>query len=295
MLAPVDASRGARRDRRPRRSSTPIRSRRCRSAARTSPARCSARIGHVDPTSLDDYRAQGGYAALRRAFELGGEGVIRELKDSRLMGRGGAAFPTGVKWEAVAHQAARPHYLICNADESEPGTFKDRVVIEGDPYSLIEAMTIAGYATGCEHGYVYLRGEYPQAHAHPRRGARRGAPARLPRRPTCSARASRSTSRSARAAAPTSAARRRRSSTRSRASAASRARSRRSPSSRACSASRRSSTTSRRSSTCSTVVLGERPGLRRDRHRGLERHEAVLPLRQRRAPGRLRGAVRRRR
>jgi NADH-quinone oxidoreductase subunit F len=81
------------------------------------------------------------------------------------MGRGGAAFPTGVKWEAVAHQAARPHYLICNADESEPGTFKDRAVIEGDPYSLIEAMTIAGYATACEHGYVYLRGEYPQAHA----------------------------------------------------------------------------------------------------------------------------------
>ena len=124
-----------------------------------------ARVGQVDPLSLDDYRAQGGYAALRRALELGGEGVIRELKDSRLMGRGGAAFPTGVKWEAVAHQAARPHYLICNADESEPGTFKDRVVIEGDPYSLIEAMTIAGYATGCELGYVYLRGEYPQAHA----------------------------------------------------------------------------------------------------------------------------------
>jgi NADH-quinone oxidoreductase subunit F len=124
-----------------------------------------ARIGQVDPLSLDDYRARGGYAALRRALELGGEGVIRELKDSRLMGRGGAAFPTGVKWEAVAHQTAHPHYLICNADESEPGTFKDRVVIEGDPYSLIEAMTIAAYATGCEHGYVYLRGEYPQAHA----------------------------------------------------------------------------------------------------------------------------------
>jgi NADH-quinone oxidoreductase subunit F len=126
--------------------------------------RLLARVGQVDPTSLDDYRAEGGYTALRRAFELGGEGVIRELKDSRLMGRGGAAFPTGVKWEAVAHQAARPHYLICNADESEPGTFKDRVVIEGDPYSVIEAMTIAGYATGCELGYVYLRGEYPQAH-----------------------------------------------------------------------------------------------------------------------------------
>ncbi len=127
--------------------------------------RLLARVGHVDPVSLDDYRAAGGYRALRRALELGGEGVVRELKDSRLMGRGGAAFPTGVKWEAVAHQAARPHYLICNADESEPGTFKDRVVIEGDPYSLIEAMTIAGYATGCELGYVYLRGEYPQAHA----------------------------------------------------------------------------------------------------------------------------------
>jgi NADH-quinone oxidoreductase subunit F len=124
-----------------------------------------ARVGEVDPVSLDDYRARGGYQALRRALELGGAGVIRELKDSRLMGRGGAAFPTGVKWEAVAQQPARPHYLICNADESEPGTFKDRVVIEGDPYALIEAMTIAAYATGCEHGYVYLRGEYPQAHA----------------------------------------------------------------------------------------------------------------------------------
>jgi NADH-quinone oxidoreductase subunit F len=90
--------------------------------------------------------------------------VIRELKDSKLQGRGGAAFPTGVKWEAVARQPARPHYLVCNADESEPGTFKDRVVMEGDPFSLVEAMTIAAYATGCEQGYVYLRGEYPQAH-----------------------------------------------------------------------------------------------------------------------------------
>ena len=124
-----------------------------------------ARVGRVDPVSLDDYRAAGGYQALRRAVEMGGAGVIRELKDSRLMGRGGAAFPTGVKWEAVAQQPAHPHYLICNADESEPGTFKDRVVIEGDPYSLIEAMTIAAYATDCEHGFVYLRGEYPQAHA----------------------------------------------------------------------------------------------------------------------------------
>jgi NADH-quinone oxidoreductase subunit F len=90
--------------------------------------------------------------------------VIREVKDSKLMGRGGAAFPTGVKWEAVARQPARPHYLVCNADESEPGTFKDRVLMEEDPFAVVEAMTIAAYATGCERGYVYLRGEYPQAH-----------------------------------------------------------------------------------------------------------------------------------
>ena len=123
--------------------------------------RLLGRIGVVDPTSLDDYRAHGGYAALRRAFELGPEGVIREVLDSKLMGRGGAAFPTGRKWEAVARQPRRPHYLICNADESEPGTFKDRVILEGDPFSLIEAMTIAAYASGCESGYIYLRGEYP--------------------------------------------------------------------------------------------------------------------------------------
>ena len=121
------------------------------------------RVGVVDPGSLDDYRAEGGYAALRRAIELGPEGVLREVKDSKLLGRGGAAFPAGVKWEAVARQPARPHYLVCNADESEPGTFKDRALLEGDPFALVEAMTIAAYATGCEHGYVYLRGEYPEA------------------------------------------------------------------------------------------------------------------------------------
>ena len=121
------------------------------------------RVGLVDPRSLDDYRAHGGYAALRRALELGPEGVIREVTDSKLMGRGGAAFPTGRKWDAVARQPARPHYLVCNADESEPGTFKDRVIMEGDPYSLVEAMTVAAYATSCEQGYVYLRGEYPLA------------------------------------------------------------------------------------------------------------------------------------
>ena len=121
------------------------------------------RVGVVDPRSLDSYRNHGGYAALRRAIEMGPQGVIREVNDSRLLGRGGAAFPTGRKWEAVARNPVRPHYLVCNADESEPGTFKDRVVMESDPFALIEAMTLAGFATGCEHGYVYLRGEYPLA------------------------------------------------------------------------------------------------------------------------------------
>jgi NADH-quinone oxidoreductase subunit F len=121
------------------------------------------RVGVVDPTSLDAYRAHGGYTALRRAVELGPEGVIREVNDSKLLGRGGAAFPMGRKWEAVARAAVRPHYLVCNADESEPGTFKDRVLMEEDPFSVLEAMTIAGFATGCEQGYLYIRGEYPHA------------------------------------------------------------------------------------------------------------------------------------
>ncbi|MFD8332985.1 NAD(P)H-dependent oxidoreductase subunit E [Streptomyces solisilvae] len=121
------------------------------------------RVGVVDPGSLDDYRAHGGYAALRRAFALGPAGVIREVTEAGLVGRGGAAFPTGRKWSATAQQPDHPHYLVCNADESEPGTFKDRVLLEGDPYALIEAMTIAGYATGAHRGYLYLRGEYPRA------------------------------------------------------------------------------------------------------------------------------------
>ncbi|MEU6143704.1 NADH-ubiquinone oxidoreductase-F iron-sulfur binding region domain-containing protein [Streptomyces sp. NPDC047081] len=121
------------------------------------------RVGVVDPESLDDYRSHGGYTALRRAFELGPAGVIREVTDSGLVGRGGAAFPTGRKWQATASQPDHPHYLVCNADESEPGTFKDRVILEGDPYALVEAMTIAAYATGAHKGYVYLRGEYPRA------------------------------------------------------------------------------------------------------------------------------------
>ena len=121
------------------------------------------RVGSVDPTDLDDYRRHGGFTALRSALDMGPSAVIREVKDANLRGRGGAAFPTGVKWEAVAAAPSRRRFLICNADESEPGTFKDRVLLDEDPFALVESMTIAGYATGCEQGYVYLRGEYPLA------------------------------------------------------------------------------------------------------------------------------------
>jgi NADH-quinone oxidoreductase subunit F len=125
--------------------------------------RLLSRVGAVDPASLDAYRASGGYEALRRAVAIGPAAVIREVSDAGLVGRGGAAFPTGRKWEAVARHPVRPHHLVCNADESEPGTFKDRVLMEGDPFAVIESMTIAAYATGCEHGWIYVRGEYPRA------------------------------------------------------------------------------------------------------------------------------------
>ncbi len=127
--------------------------------------RLLGRVGKIDPTSLDEFRAHGGYQALIRATEIGPEAVIAELEKSGLKGRGGAAFPTGIKWKAVRAQATGPKYVVCNADESEPGTFKDRVVMEGDPFALIEAMTIAGFAVGAELGYLYIRGEYPLAHA----------------------------------------------------------------------------------------------------------------------------------
>jgi NADH-quinone oxidoreductase subunit F len=123
------------------------------------------RVGRVDPTSLDAYRASGGYTALEKALRIGDAAVIAEVTASRLMGRGGAAFPTGRKWAAVAAQPAQPHWLVCNADESEPGTFKDRVLMEGDPFTLVEALTIAGLATGCARGIIYLRAEYPLAAA----------------------------------------------------------------------------------------------------------------------------------
>ena len=121
------------------------------------------RVGVADPESLSDYRAAGGYAALRRAITLGPAGLLREVTDSKLQGRGGAAFPMGRKWDAVAKTPVRPHYVVCNADESEPGTFKDRVLMEEDPFAVVESMTIAGFAVSAEQGFIYVRGEYPEA------------------------------------------------------------------------------------------------------------------------------------
>ncbi len=123
------------------------------------------RVGKVDPASIDAYTKNGGFEALEKALEMTPAQVVAEVTASKLMGRGGAAFPMGRKWEAVAAQqgGGTPHYLVCNADESEPGTFKDRVLMEGDPFAIVEAMTIAGYATGCAQGFIYIRGEYPLA------------------------------------------------------------------------------------------------------------------------------------
>jgi NADH-quinone oxidoreductase subunit F len=127
------------------------------------------RVGVVDPESLDAYRGSGGFAALARTRERGADWVIAEIAASNLVGRGGAAFPTARKWQAVRHEAARPHYLVCNADESEPGTFKDRVLLEEDPFAIVEAMAIAGLAADCDKAFIYIRGEYPRAAARIRR------------------------------------------------------------------------------------------------------------------------------
>jgi NADH-quinone oxidoreductase subunit F len=132
-------------------------------APQTAGRRVLAGVGRVDPESLDSYRSLGGYRGLEAAMAMGPRRVIEEVKLSKVRGRGGAAFPTGVKWEAVANESGGPKYAVCNADESEPGTFKDRVLIEGDPFAVIESTTIAGYAVGASMGYIYLRGEYPLA------------------------------------------------------------------------------------------------------------------------------------
>ena len=121
------------------------------------------RAGVIDPTSLDAYRAVSGFEALAKARTMGAEWVIGQVTASKLVGRGGAAFPTGRKWDAVRTQPNTPHYLVCNADESEPGTFKDRVLLAQDPFAIVESLAIAAYATGCDKAYVYIRAEYPLA------------------------------------------------------------------------------------------------------------------------------------
>jgi formate dehydrogenase iron-sulfur subunit len=122
-----------------------------------------ARCGITDPQSIDDYRAHGGLAGLERAIVLGPAATVEEVKASGLRGRGGAGFPTGIKWQAVAATPAGQKYIVCNADEGDSGTFADRMVMEGDPFMLIEGMAIAGLAVGANYGYVYIRSEYPHA------------------------------------------------------------------------------------------------------------------------------------
>ncbi len=122
-----------------------------------------ARMGITDPLSLADYIAHDGYAGLTRALALDGAQIVQEVTDSGLRGRGGAAFPTGIKWQTVRNAQSPTKYVVCNADEGDSGTFSDRMVMEGDPFMLIEGMTIAGLAVGAEHGYIYVRSEYPHA------------------------------------------------------------------------------------------------------------------------------------
>lgn len=123
----------------------------------------TSNCGQARPTSLVDYQAHGGYAGLKKALTMTPPAVVAEVKAAGLVGRGGAAFPTGIKWEGAAGAAGRPKYIVCNADESEPGTFKDRILMEEDPHRTIEGMIIAAHAIGAEHGYIYVRGEYPTA------------------------------------------------------------------------------------------------------------------------------------
>ncbi|QIJ77014.1 formate dehydrogenase [Methylobacterium sp. NI91] len=121
------------------------------------------RCGVVDPLSVEDYRAHGGYRGLEAALKLDAEGIVGEVRDSGLRGRGGAGFPAGIKWNTVMLAKADQKYVVCNADEGDSGTFADRIMMEGDPFNLIEGMTIAAVATGATRGYIYCRSEYPQA------------------------------------------------------------------------------------------------------------------------------------
>jgi formate dehydrogenase iron-sulfur subunit len=122
-----------------------------------------ARAGKTRPLSLEDYEATGGWSGLRRARQIGSEQILAEVTQSGLRGRGGAGFPAGIKWQTVARAQGAQKYIVCNADEGDSGTFADRMLMEGDPFLLIEGMAIAGEAVGADKGYVYIRSEYPDA------------------------------------------------------------------------------------------------------------------------------------
>ena len=124
-----------------------------------------ARVGVTDPRSIEDYLNHDGYRGLKAALNMEPGAIVAAITASGLRGRGGAAFPAGIKWKTVLGTSALQKYVVCNADEGDSGTFSDRMVMEGDPFVLIEGMTIAGIATGATKGYIYLRWEYPDAHA----------------------------------------------------------------------------------------------------------------------------------
>jgi NADH-quinone oxidoreductase subunit F len=128
------------------------------------PRPLTARVDLIDPLDFEQYQKEHGFEGLRRALDLPQDKVIQMVKDSGLTGRGGAGFPTGIKWASCAEVDRYPKYLVCNEDESEPGTFKDRALIEGDPFTILEGMLIAGYAIGAEKGFLYIRGEYTKSH-----------------------------------------------------------------------------------------------------------------------------------
>ena len=122
-----------------------------------------ARCGLTDPVSLDDYKAHDGYKGLANAIKMKPAAILEEVTKSGLRGRGGAGFPTGIKWKTVHNAQGPQKYIVCNADEGDSGTFADRMIMEGDPLVLVEGMTIAGIAVGASKGYIYLRSEYPHA------------------------------------------------------------------------------------------------------------------------------------
>lgn len=123
-------------------------------------------FGKIKPDSVEDYEKVGGFTALKKALSMTPTEIIKEIKDSKLRGRSGSGFPTGVKWEIIANSPTKPKYVVCNADESEPGTFKDKMILNCAPLKVIEGMMIAAYAIGAQKGYVYVRGEYEEEYKH---------------------------------------------------------------------------------------------------------------------------------